>query len=162
MKSVYGVLLVLIAIIVIVSGVAAYYYYQYSQSQSANQQYVAELRRLGASYYTNVVIDYGNDTYYWYNQTKVQPGWNLYTVTLLVTNGEVNATCCEYGSHFVTGIGGIQNSKSEYWFLWNYTTSASWQTASVGADEITVTNNSIFAWTYCGIDPSYNPTCRPP
>jgi hypothetical protein len=158
----YGLVSVFIAIIVIVSGVAAYYYYQFNQSQSANHGYVAELRQLDVSYFTDIVIDYGNGTYHWYNDTKVQPGWNLYTVTLLATNGNVNATCCEYGSHFVTGIGGVQNSNSKYWFVWNYSSTASWQTAPVGPDEITITNNSAFAWTYCGVDTSYNPTCTPP
>jgi hypothetical protein len=161
-KSMYGLVSVLIAIIVILSGVSAYFYFQYDQAQSSNQRYVSELKQFGVSYYTDVVIDYGNGTHHWYNNTKIQPGWNLYTVTLLVANGDVNATCCEYGSHFVTGIGGVQNSNTKYWFLWNYTTTASWQTAPVGPDEITVENNSIFAWTYCGENSSYNPTCTPP
>lgn len=158
----YGIISVLIAIIVIVSGVAAFYYYQNSQTQSQNQRYIAQLKELNVNYLTDVVIDYGNGTHQWYNNTSIQPGLNLYTVTLLVSNGNVNATCCEYNSHFVTGIGGVQNSNTQFWFLWNYTSTSSWQISPVGPDEITVQNDSIFAWTYCGLDASYNPTCTPP
>jgi hypothetical protein len=163
-KTFYGIITVLIAVVIIVSGVATLYYYDYSQAQSANQNYVAQLKQLNVKYISDVVIDYGNGSENWYNGTKVQPGLNLYTLTLLATNGNVNATCCEFGSHFVEGIGGVQNNPgtNQYWFLWNYTSTASWQVAQVGPDEIKVTNNSVFAWTYCTANAQFNPTCEPP
>lgn len=163
-KTLYGIITVLIAVVIIVSGLASLYYYEYSQAQSANQIYVSQLKQLNVKYVSNIVIDYGNGTKNWYNNTKIEPGWNLYTVTLLVTNGNVNATCCAYGSHFVEGIGGVQNNNAnnEYWFLWTYNSTALWQVAQVGPDEITVQNNTIFAWTFCVANAQFNPTCTPP
>ncbi len=161
-KTLYGIMAVLVALIVIVSSFAGLYYFQYAQAQSQNQIYVSQLRQLNVKYVTNVVIDYGNNTRHWYNNTRIEPGWNLYTVTETVANGNVNATCCEFGSHFVEGINGVQNTNTVYWWVWTYNKTASWKTAQVGADQITVQNDSIFAWTYCGSDSSGNPACSPP
>ncbi len=152
---------VLVAVIVIVSGIAALYYFQYNQVESMNRSYVTELNKLNVKYVTNVLIDYGNGSKNWYNATRIQPGWNLYTVALLVTNGNVNATCCEFGSHFVEGINGVQSTKTTYWWLWTYNSTALWQTAQVGPDEITVQNNTVFGWTFCGSNAQGNPTCTP-
>jgi hypothetical protein len=160
-KTLYGVIAVLVAVIVIVSGLAVVYYSQYKQMAMQNSTYVSELNRSNVKYLTSMYIDYGNGTHSWYNNTSISPGWNLYTVTLLVTNGNVNATCCEFGSHFVQGIGGIQDTSTKSWFLWTYNSTALWQTASVGPDEIIVANNTVFAWTFCGFDSNYNPTCTP-
>jgi hypothetical protein len=161
-RTLYGIIAILIGIIVIVSGLAASYYFQYNQAESQNKTYVSQLHKLNVKYVSKVTIDYGNGTVQWFNDTNVQPGWNLYTLTLLVTNGNVNATCCEFGSHFVQGIGGVQNTNTKDWFLWTFNSTALWQTAPVGPDEITVENNTVFAWTYCGFDSNYNPSCTPP
>ena len=110
----------------------------------------------------SVLIDFGNDTSRWYNNTRILPGWNLYEVTLILTKGEMEAQWFpQYGSHFVTGIGGVRNSESAFWFFWTYDEDSSWQVAPVGSDQITVLDGSVYAWTYCGIDQSFSPTCRP-
>jgi hypothetical protein len=148
-KTLYGIVALLIAALVIVSGLFVLYYYQYAQAESSSKTYASELNKY-LSYSTFVLIDYGNGTKMWYNDTRVGVGWNLYNVTLAVTNGNVNATCCEFGSHFVTGINGLQGNKNEYWSLWTYNSTALWQMAQVGADEITVQNKTVFGWIYCG------------
>lgn len=160
-KTLYGVISILIALVVILAASTALFYLQSNQALSLNSTYLTELNRASVRYVSNVLIDYGNGSNIWYNNTLVKPGWNLYTITLLVTNGNVNATCCEFGSHFVQGIGGIQNNNAKNWFLWTYNGTLLWSTASVGPDEITVQNNTIFSWTFCTYDVNYNPTCKP-
>jgi hypothetical protein len=164
-KTLYGIIAFLIAIVIIVSGIAALYYYNYDQAELANQSYVAQLKQLDVKYISDIAIDYGNGSKSWYNNTRIEPGLNLYTLTLLVTNGNVNSTCCEFGSHFVEGIGGVQNNAktNHYWFVWTFNgTTSSWQTAQAGVDQIKVTNGSVFAWTYCTANVQFNPTCTPP
>jgi type II secretory pathway pseudopilin PulG len=117
------------------------------------------------AYYTNILVDFGNGTRTWYNETAVQPGWNLYVATLVLFKGDVQATWYpQYQEHFVYGIGGVANSASQNraWFLWTWNASASWQMAQVGADQLTVYNDSVFAWTYCQYNPTtYSPSCSP-
>jgi len=155
----YGIVAVLVALLVISSVVAVAYYDEYQQELTTNSHQSSELQHLiskyGATLESSVLVYFGNGTQQWYNDTQVQPGWNLYTLTLAVTNGNVNSTCCAYGSHFITGIDGIQNqpSKNTAWLNWTYNSTSGWATAQVGADQINVYNDSAFAWTYCAYDP---------
>jgi hypothetical protein len=149
-RSFYGLIAVLLAIIVIVSSIAGLYYYQYSQVASENSTYVSELNQLNVKYLSNVLIDFGNGTRNWHNVTNVQPGTDLYVETQIITKGDVNATYySQYQSHFVTAILNVGNTKTMYWLLWTYNKTASWQQASVGPDELQVTNDSVFAWSFC-------------
>jgi hypothetical protein len=149
-RSFYGLIAVLVAIIVIVSSFAGLYYYQYGQVSSENSTYVSELNQLNVKYLSNLLIDYGNGTRTWYNTTNVQPGTNLYVETQIITKGEINATYYpQYQSHLVTAIFNVGNTNTIYWLLWTYNKTASWQQAPVGPDELPVTNDSIFAWSYC-------------
>ena len=111
--------------------------------------------------HNSVYFDFGNGTRRWYNGTAIGPGWNLYIETVVLMKGQVVGTWYPaFGEHFVTGIGGISNSASRYWFFWTYGAS-SWSLAQVGADAILATSGSVYAWTYCGADASFNPTCMP-
>lgn len=164
----YGVAVVMTALLMITSAVAVTFYNGYEHELSVNNGQAAELQhfisRYGAVLESNVLIDFGNGTRHWFNGTQVQPGWNFYTLTLAVTNGRVNATCCAFGSHFVTGIDGVQSSASQdrAWLDWTYNGTARWQLPSAGADELNVFNDSVFAWTYCQYDPTtYAPECPP-
>lgn len=150
-RTLYGIIGLLVAVIVVVSGIAALYYFQYSQAESANQTYVSELRVAGTTYQSSVLIDYGNGTRKWFNDTKVEPGWNLYVMTKIITNGHVNATYYpQYQSHFVNAIYNVADTNSLNWLIWTYNRTASWQQAQVGPDQLPMNNGSVYAWTYCG------------
>ena len=104
---------------------------------------------------SNILIDFGNGTSDWFNNTSVQPGWNFYVATLVVTGGNVNATWYPaYSAHFINGIDGVMNnpSSNKYWFLWTYNSASSWRVAQVGADQLMMYNGSTYAWTYCRAD----------
>jgi hypothetical protein len=110
-------------------------------------------------YTANILIDFGNGTLRWHNNTRVQPGWNLYTTTLVLTNGNMHATWYpSFGEHLVTSIFGVANSKTSYWTLWTYNATASWKLSGVGADLVPVQNGSVYGWSYCAESAT---TCNP-
>ena len=121
------------------------------------------LKPAKSSLYTaDVLFDFGNGTSRWFNGTQVQPGWNAYVTTVVLSGGNLRAQWYpQYGEHFVSAIDGVSNTKSLYWFLWTYNSTAFWQVAQVGADLLPVYNGTVFAWTYCGMNASYAPTCTP-
>jgi len=121
------------------------------------------LKPASSSLYTaDILIAFGNGTAIWYNDSKVQPGWNMYTETVVLSRGDLQAQWYpQYQEHFLSGIDGVSNSKTMDWFLWTYNRTASWQKAQVGADELPVYNGSVIAWTYCGETASYAPECTP-
>lgn len=121
------------------------------------------LKPASTSLYTaDVLVDFGNGTRVWYNGTRVQPGWNLYTETVVLTNGDLQAEWYpQFQEHLVSGIDGVNASQTMSWFLWTFNSTASWQAPQLGADDLPVYNGSIFAWTYCGSSPSGAPECVP-
>lgn len=161
-KILYGVIVVLVAIVIIVSSVGSLYYAKYTQVSSENSIYVSQLHQIGMKYTPNILIDYNNGTYAWYNDTSMVPGSNLYAATVLIMDGNVNATYnSEYGEHLVTGIGGLESTNAQFWWLWTYNITASWQPASMGADQLPITNGVVYAWTFCGATSEGSPTCTP-
>ncbi len=137
--------------------------YQSSNNVTVVEQYPDLLRPLPTSLLgVSIFIDYGNGTRHWYNNTLIQAGWNLYIVTVVLANGSVDATWYpQYGEHLISGISGVKNVDTRSWFLWTYNRTASWQVAQTGADLIPAINGSVYAWTFCQFDQSYQPTCRP-
>jgi hypothetical protein len=114
---------------------------------------------------SNILLDFGNGTNDWFNGTAVEPQWNFYVATIVITRGNVNASYYpSYSEHLVTGIDGVLNNNAlnMYWFLWTYNSTSSWQVAPVGPDLLPMYNGSIYAWTYCKADVNFNPTCTPP
>jgi hypothetical protein len=150
-RTLYGVIVVLVALLVIVSSIAGLYFVQYNQEVSANSTYIQQLKGANVKYLSYILFDYGNGTRSWYNNTRLQPETNLYVATQIITNGNVNATYYpQYSSHFVTAIFNLGNTKSLYWLLWTYNRTASWQEAQLGPDALQAYNGSVYAWIYCG------------
>ncbi len=114
---------------------------------------------------SNILLNFGNGTSIWYNDTSIEPQWNLYVTTLFITSGNVNATYYpEYAEHLVTGIDGVlnNNTASDYWSIWTYNATSSWQMAQVGADLLPMYNGSVYGWAYCGPGVRLNPSCAAP
>jgi len=148
-RTLQGVIVILVAITLGVSGVAAYYYSQYSQAESENKTYVQQLRQFNVKYSSHILVDFGNGTRTWYNDSKFQPGLNLYVATQIITDGHVNATYYpEYSSHLITALYDVANNGNDYWGLWTYNSTSSWQMAQMGADKLLVNNGSVYAWAY--------------
>jgi len=186
------IIVILIAGMLISATLAAFYLFQYNQAQNDANLYLTELRQATATTVqtttstlvrsgntttvtstvtgtrgfvaaTNILIDFGNGTRTWYNDTEVQPGWNVYLATVVITNGDLNDTWYpQYGEHLVNGIDGVQNSQSRSWFLWSYNGTSRWQVAQVGADQLAAYNASVYAWSYCGLTATYAPVCASP
>jgi hypothetical protein len=107
-------------------------------------------------YSADILFNFGNGTRLWYNGSQVQPGWSLYTETVVLTGGNMQATWYPtFGEHLVKSIDGVSGTSTNYWLIWSYNSTASWQKASLGADLLPVYNGSVYAWTFCG------KTCQP-
>ena len=114
-------------------------------------------------YGVNMLLDFGNGTSRWYNDSTAQPGWNGYVTTLVLLNGSVQAVWYPQfgeGEHFVTGLSGVSQTASTSWFFWKFSTGA-WTVAPTGADGLQMDNGTTIAWTLCGYNNNYAPTCSP-
>jgi hypothetical protein len=128
----------------------------------ASYQQLASVSGSRALAYTvHLLIDFGNGTLRWHNDTSIQPGWNGYVASLIVLKGNVQATWYpQYGEHFVTGIDGVRGTASTSWFVWEFE-GGGWTASQTGADQLQITNGTTIAWTLCAYDSSSNPACTP-
>lgn len=115
------------------------------------------------TYQVHMLVDYGNGTRVWYNDTRVQPGWNGYVVTLVLLNGSVEASWYpQFGEHLIMGIQGVNDTPNQSWFVLTYSQKSSWQAAQVGVDEVPMNNGTIFGWAFCAENSAYGPACSLP
>ena len=99
----------------------------------------------------NVLLNYGNGTLVWYNQTLVPSTWNFFNVTELITNGNLGAVYfASFGSHFVYSINGVGCPASnifcdQAWGFWTLN-GICWDLPFVGVDMIPVSQSATVAW----------------
>ena len=152
----------LVGAIAVVNTSLPIYHQASSQLSQLWATYLSLKPASGSLYSADVLMDFGNGTRLWYNDTQVQPGWNMYVETVVRTHGDLQAQWYpDYQEHLITGIGGVSDSQTMGWFLWTYNRTASWQPSPVGADDLPVYTGSVIAWTYCGETASDAPECTP-
>jgi len=94
----------------------------------------------------NVLIDYGNGTLEWHNETQVPIGATLLNVTEKIA--EINYTVYSFGV-FVTSINGKEGESGYFWiwYVWN-STAGKWEPGAVAADAFTLHHGDTVSWVY--------------
>jgi hypothetical protein len=105
------------------------------------------------------LINYGNGTSRWYNNTRVPSQWNFYNLTLLVANCHVDAEYYPiYKANYIIAISGVTNKDPVDWTLWIYCgKDQAWSISQVGADLIQLENGGIYAWYYQDTSGAWQP-----
>ncbi len=99
----------------------------------------------------NLLLNYGNGTLVWYNQTVVPSNWNFFNVTNLVTSGNIGSVFfASFGSHFIYSINKVGCPASNIfcdlaWGLWTLD-GICWDEAQVGVDQLFVSQVKTVAW----------------
>jgi hypothetical protein len=146
----------LIAVLLVVAQVGAYYYLHTSYGGTLSTSSAQCSSSNGSSTGTNVVqtntlINYGNGTVRWYNETNIPATWNFYQLTLHLANGNVEAQCYgpPYNEHYVTGINNVNDRSPFYWTVWIFCQNQNaWSTSPVGVDLIRLSDGQTLAWAY--------------
>jgi hypothetical protein len=108
----------------------------------------------------STLVNYGNRTIKWYNETQVPKMWNFYNLTIFLANGNVEAQYYpSLGEHYILSINGLKQVDPLYWSLWILCQKdRAWEMSLVGADEIILANGETIAWYY----QSYAQQAQPP
>ncbi len=123
-----------------------YYYQENLKYQQLYAEALKELEKYENYIAVNILIDYGNGTMTWHNNTLVPFGSNFFTAT--ITIAELNYTKGKYGI-FVTAINGVGGDPNHFWiwYIWNSTTK-SWDWGPVACDAYILHNGDILSWVY--------------
>jgi hypothetical protein len=119
---------------------------------------------------TNVdlLVDFGNGSSLWFNNTKVPSSDNFYNVTYYDVSGNMEAVWDGYplSAHLVYKIMGYgcdstSTNCNGYWSLWLWNGSKScWIYSEVGADLLKVSDATMAAWYFTTSDPpSFRGNC---
>ncbi len=123
---------------------AAYYYMESVNYRQLYERAAADLKRLTMP--VNILIDYGNGTKIWYNETLVPRESTLLGATEIVAKVDYYTT--KDGS-FVTHINGVGGESNRYWiwYIWN-STENSWSWGPVACDRYILKEGDTVAWRY--------------
>jgi hypothetical protein len=104
-----------------------------------------------ASVPVNLLLNYGNGTLSWYNQTLVPQNSNFYNVTAQIFGSNLGAVYfASFGSHFIYSINGVGCPASNIfcdvsWGFWTLD-GVCWDLPFTGVDQIPVTQAMTVAW----------------
>ncbi len=99
----------------------------------------------------NTLLNFGNNTSKWFNESRVPIGWNFYNLTIYVANGNIDSSY--YGGvlneHYINAIDGVRQDGSSFWHLWQFCNKdRAWSYSNVGADQIKLADNQTLAWYF--------------
>ena len=136
----------------------------YGRSLESETRYSTLLTKMNGIFYKiDFLINFGNGTKIWYNETLVPIGLDLLNLTLRITERDVEFTGGEYGSfvNSIKGVGANSSAKSLGWLWWHYGTyREGWTLGQVGANQYILSDRDIVAWYYQ--DTSKYPNLEPP
>jgi len=135
-----------LCVLILAMSFGAYYYTEYIKYQQLYSKTLRELQKYDRYVFVNILIDYGNSTKEWHNNTLIVRGADLLNATRIVS--EVNYTRGTYGA-FVTHINFVGGDPNTYWlwYSWN-STSSNWDFGPVACDAHILSEGEIVAWIY--------------
>jgi len=127
------------------STIAAYYYGESTKYQNFYKDTFQDLEALTIQ--VSILIDYGNGSREWHNNTRVPIGISLLNATRMVA--EVNFTVYPGLGVFVNTINKVGGGPSRYWlwYYWNPLTSK-WEMGMVACDAYILHHGDTLSWVY--------------
>lgn len=122
----------------------AYYYNQYAETRRTFEEFKSVVNNV------NVLINYGNGTQNWHNETLIA-GATAFDALLAVTKN-VDYQIFSFGV-LVKSVNGVKNAGTPtsgyawFWYDWNATT-LSWTDLQKGADVYILKPNDSIEWQY--------------
>lgn len=122
------------------TGYAGYYYMQYRQLEDTLKTMQSLVLKV------NVLINYGNGTKEWNNNTLVPIGATVFNATLAVADIDYSM----WGEYvLINSINGIQGTQDTgwIWWIWNRSTSQ-WQSTIEAANKHVLVDGDTIGWNY--------------
>jgi hypothetical protein len=142
--------ILLIAISLVAIQVGAYYDLErlFLPSNSATQNSGSHGGNVIA---VDALLNFGNSTNKWFNESRVPVGWNFYNLTMYIANGKVDSTyyAGPLNEHYINAIDGVRQDGSSFWHLWQFCNKdQAWSYSNIGADGIILSNGQTMAWYF--------------
>lgn len=114
---------------------------QYIEIKKENQKILGELDNFTSQ--VDIMIDYGNGTIIWYNNTRIIPGESLLNATQEIA--DIDYSVSEFGA-FINSINGVEGTQNNFW-IWNYYEDG-WVMGLTGAGKKYLHEGDVVSWKY--------------
>jgi len=137
---------ILVLTILITSSTSIYYYYEYNKISETNKNLLQSVEGLYIK--IDLLINFGNGTILYFNQTTIPIIFSMYDSTLLITNNSVDSTYYEeFDAYFVNSIFDIKGNSTHGWYAWEFKNNK-WIVSDKGSNNIQLTSGDIIAWYF--------------
>ena len=123
--------------------------YMYNEYMILNQNYQAIQENIdNVSINIDFIVDFGNGTIIYFNQTRVPVGFSMYNSTEFII-GEENVDSIYYSdfnSYFVNSLLGTGNNPDYAWSTWQY--QQDWELLEIGSNLFIPKDGQTIAWYY--------------
>lgn len=130
-----------------------YFYSEFSNSEVKYKNIIEDLDDI--SYRIDFLINYGNGTKIWINNSRIPVGFSLFNITVKLTEGNIKADYYpQYESHFINSINGVgvnnnPEKQSWAWIAWYFNNNSfDWELYDKSSDIIYPVNSDIIAWYF--------------
>jgi hypothetical protein len=125
---------------IIATGFAGYYQIRYMKVTKAFEEIEESIIQV------DVLIDYGNGTQVWHNETKVVTGSTPLDALLIITK---NVEFKKYDGKYITGIDGRVEGENSGWTWWFWNTEKSdWDYSLEAVDEYILHSDEIIKFQF--------------
>ncbi len=142
-KDLKWIVVGLMSLLVITVLTNVYFYYEAMRYQKLYAETIQELGNLTIQ--VNVLINYGNGTKEWFNNTRVPIGLSAFNITRYIA--KVDYSIFEGLGLFITKINDVGGDKDKWWSFW-YWRDTGWVLSDIGATQYIPKNGEVLAWSY--------------
>lgn len=129
--------------------------YIYNEYRILDQNYQALQQNVdNVSINIDLIINFGNGTILYFNQTRIPVGFNMINSThLIIGEDQVDSIYySEFNAYFVNVILGTGNDSNFAWSAWKYEICCEWELLEIGANLYMPEDGSTIAWYYQGVN----------
>ena len=128
------------------SMLTVYYYGENLRYQQLYQDTLGDLKAVSID--VTMIINYGNGTKEWHNNTRVPIGFSALNATLTVA--KVDYQVDPVMGAFITAINDVETAGEFWWALWHWNSTSSKWVLPLGtsADKFILHNQYVIQWHY--------------
>ncbi|MBH59373.1 MAG: hypothetical protein CMO19_03010 [Thaumarchaeota archaeon] len=123
--------------------------YMYNEYRVLDQNYQAIQENIdNVSINIDFIVDFGNGTIIYFNQTRVPVGFTMYDSTEFIIGEEnVDSTYySDFNAYFVNSLLGTGNNPEYAWSAWHY--QQDWELLEIGSNLFIPKDGQTIAWYY--------------
>jgi|TARA_B110000014_G_scaffold51816_1_gene34693 hypothetical protein len=129
--------------------------YMYNDYRILDQNYQAMQGNIDdSSINIDLIVDFGNGTILYFNQTRIPVGFSMYNSTeFIIGENNMDSTYySEFNAYFVNSLLGTGDNPDFAWSAWQYQECCNWELLEISSNLYIPKDGQVIAWYYQDVD----------